>query len=273
MKTIKAFLDTPNSGKIAAFIAAVIVMGLLASSSMGQTAVTEQIQPAESKTFFTQFIIAGGPIVWFILGPMSLICSYLAIDACFCLRRKTLLPAKPITSKDDSQISDAQDMVSKAISSAAVFISDKADKARQAAADSLNEQTNHLLRKIEWFSVFGNVAPMVGLLGTVFGMIKAFNLLGISAGQPRPDQLASAISVALITTFWGLLIAIPALTLHGVFKSQIETVVSEAAVEIDSLLEKLKAPGDNITAQKIDAKQKLNEIQKQLNKSSAMKKV
>ena len=270
MKLTKAFLNTTGCRKAAVFLAVIILMGLFASSSVAQTDAIEQVQAARSKTFFTQFIIAGGPIVWFILGPMSLLCSYLAIDACFCLRRKNLLPTKAINNPGPS---DAQDLVSRAISNAAGFINSNTDKARNAAADSLGEQTDKLLRKIEWFGILGNVAPMVGLLGTVFGMIKAFNLLGISAGQPRPDMLASAISVALITTFWGLLIAIPALTLHGVFRSHIETVVSEAATQIDVLLEKLKTPGDNISAQKTDAEQKLRDLQKRLNKNRIMTKV
>ena len=267
MKLIKAFLNTTGCRKAAVFLAVVILMGLFASSSVAQTDAIEQVQAARSKTFFTQFIIAGGPIVWFILGPMSLLCSYLAIDACFCLRRKNLLPAKAINNPGPF---DAQDLVSRAISNAAGLVG---DKAQRAASDSLGEQTDKLLRKIEWFAVLGNVAPMVGLLGTVFGMIKAFNLLGISAGQPRPDMLASAISVALITTFWGLLIAIPALTLHGVFRSHIETVVSEAATQIDVLLEKLITSGDNIPAQKTAAERKLRDLQKRLNKSRIMTKV
>ena len=263
-------MKTTNWHKIGVFLTIIIVMCIFANSSMGQTDSIEQVQAVTGRTFFTQFIIAGGPIVWFVLGPMSLLCSYLAIDACFSLRRKNLLPAGPITNPNHS---NGQDLVSKAVSNAACFINSNADKARNAAADSLNEQTDKLLRKIEWFGVLGNVAPMVGLLGTVFGMIKAFNLLGISAGQPRPDMLASAISVALITTFWGLLIAIPALTLHGVFRSHIETVVSEAATRIDALLEKLKTSRDYVGTQKIDAEQKPGDLQKRLNKSRIMTKV
>ena len=270
MKITKAFLNTTASRKVGVFLAIIILMGLFANSSMAQTELAQQVQPAKNKTFFTQFIIAGGPIVWFILGPMSLIGCYLAIDAGFSLRRKNLLGDKSI---DSPAPSDEQDLVSIALLNAASFINNNMDKARKAAADSLGEQTDKLLRKIEWFAILGNVAPMVGLLGTVFGMIKAFNLLGISAGQPRPDMLASAISVALITTFWGLLIAIPALTLHGVFRSHIETIVSEAAAKIDRTLEKNETTIDDIPMQKMDTEQKLSDLQKRLNKNRIMTEV
>jgi hypothetical protein len=80
---------------------------------------------------------------------------------------------------------------------------------------------------------------MVGLFGTVFGMIQAFNLLGIAEGRPAFDQLAGAISVALVTTFWGLMVAIPALVCYSIFRSRIEAYIGEAAVETDVLLGQL----------------------------------
>ena len=102
--------------------------------------------------------------------------------------------------------------------------------------ESLQEQAMTLFRRIEWLNIIGNVSPMVGLFGTVLGIIKMFNSLALAGGQPHPSQLAGGISVALVTTFWGLLIAIPALTVHGFFQNRIETLVSEAAVEGETIL-------------------------------------
>ena len=67
-------------------------------------------------------------------------------------------------------------------------------------------------------------------------MIKLFNAVVISGGQPSPVQLADGISVALVTTFWGLFIAIPALAIHGVFRNRIETLVNEAVGEADDII-------------------------------------
>jgi biopolymer transport protein ExbB/TolQ len=110
---------------------------------------------------------------------------------------------------------------------------------RQMAEESVQEQCFALMRKAEWCGLIGNVAPMVGLFGTVYGMIQAFNILGISSGQPAPGQLAGSISVALVTTFWGLLVAIPALFLAGFFRTRVEGFASEAAVEVEALLERI----------------------------------
>ena len=92
------------------------------------------------------------------------------------------------------------------------------------------------MQKAQWCQIMGTVAPMVGLFGTVFGMIQAFNLLGQGAEGPRYELLADAISVALVTTFWGLLVGIPALFFYGLFQTRIEAFISEAAIETDVLL-------------------------------------
>ena len=96
------------------------------------------------------------------------------------------------------------------------------------------------MRKIEWLSLIGNVSPMVGLFGTVFGMIKLFDTIVVAGGQPQPAQLAGGISVALVTTFWGLSIAIPALAIYGVFRNRIETLVSDAVIEAENIMPKIR---------------------------------
>ncbi|HLB73943.1 MAG TPA: MotA/TolQ/ExbB proton channel family protein, partial [Sedimentisphaerales bacterium] len=59
-------------------------------------------------------------------------------------------------------------------------------------------------------------------------------------GQPQPVQLADGISVALVTTFWGLLIAIPALAVHGVFQNRIEALVNDAVMQAESIMPEIR---------------------------------
>jgi biopolymer transport protein ExbB len=206
-----------------------------------------------SRTYYTQFFAAGGPIVWFILLPMSVMALYFIVELSLATRRKRLLAA---TAAGDmftaalhhgaeclpSRFGKRTDMVSRAVCAAyekTAKIQSSVSLRTQIAAETMQEQAMHLLRRSEWCSLLGAVAPMVGLFGTVVGMIDAFNQLGITAGQPKPAQLASAISVALITTFWGLLVGIPSLFMHGLFRMRIEGLVSEAAVEVETLLQRL----------------------------------
>lgn len=201
-------------------------------------------------TFFSQFVIAGGAIVWFVLLPMSVVMLYLVVTLCLTISRKKLLPSGVAENiaRDAERLGTAglgvkmtgrSDLISRAIGRTIIksrYLSTDSDHIQRLGMESIQEHAMSLFRGVEWCNIIGNVAPMVGLFGTVFGMIKAFNILGIAGGQPRPDQLAAAISVALVTTFWGLLIAIPALTMHGIFRSRIESLASEAAVEVEALL-------------------------------------
>jgi biopolymer transport protein ExbB len=88
----------------------------------------------------------------------------------------------------------------------------------EAIEEAGNEQMVTFMRPINYLSMIGSIAPMLGLLGTVSGMIKAF--ANISAGgMGKPELLAGNIGEALITTAAGLIIAIPAMLAYFVFKN------------------------------------------------------
>jgi biopolymer transport protein ExbB len=253
------------------------------------TIAAASVPDGTNNTFFSQFVVAGGPIVWFILLPMSVFTTYLAIYLSIVVRRKRLLPdniASTITSiamktgtaRLRAQIASWPDLLSTAViyalsRSESTFSDRKLIK--NLAAESIQEQSLCLLRRIEWCSIIANVAPMVGLFGTVFGMIKAFNILGIAAGQPRPDQLAAAISIALITTFWGLLIAIPALVIHGLFRTRLEAIVDEASLELENLFRQITfvtaPPKPLIDQPSLGTKQNLRRLVKEIKQKKTKK--
>jgi biopolymer transport protein ExbB len=88
----------------------------------------------------------------------------------------------------------------------------------EAIEEAGNEQMVTFMRPINYLSMIGSVAPMLGLLGTVSGMIKAFQTIS-AGGMGKPELLAGNIGEALITTAAGLIIAIPAMTAYFVFKN------------------------------------------------------
>ncbi len=237
--------------KIAGLVIAFAVVLAVIVSMMGNSFEVGTIQAGRTQTFFEQFIIAGGPIVWFVLLPMSLITVYLVVEHSFTVRRKKLLPSgigadivKIIRQFGHRQlevrIAGRNDFVS--IATVKAVTQGRGDwfRMRNVLAESLQEQALRLLRKIEWVNLIGNVSPMVGLFGTVYGMIKLFNAIVTAGGQPQPAQLAEGISVALVTTFWGLFIAIPALAIHGVFRNRIETLVNDAVVEAENIMPEIR---------------------------------
>jgi biopolymer transport protein ExbB len=107
---------------------------------------------------------------------------------------------------------------------------------RAAAEEAGEEQTGRLYRKTEVLNVIGAISPMLGLTGTVLGMIKSFNVIAATGGTARPDQLAGGISEALITTLMGLLVAIPTMVFFSYFRNRIDSLVAEAGKRVEQLL-------------------------------------
>jgi len=98
------------------------------------------------------------------------------------------------------------------------------------------ELTTMRLRRVEYLNVLGQVSPMIGLFGTVYGMILAFRAIVIAGGNADPVLLAGGISTALTTTFWGLVVAIPALAGYAVVRNKIDAFTSEATLAAEEML-------------------------------------
>ena len=81
---------------------------------------------------------------------------------------------------------------------------------------------------------------MLGLFGTVYGMILAFQSIVTSGGNADPVLLAGGIGTALVTTFWGLVVAIPALAGYAVLRGRLDATLAEALSEAETLVEKFR---------------------------------
>jgi len=101
----------------------------------------------------------------------------------------------------------------------------------QAILDTGERVANQLRRYLRVINGVATVCPLLGLLGTVVGMISAFNSIATSQAMGRPELLANGISEALITTAAGMSVAIPALTFYLFFVSRVDQLI----VEIDAL--------------------------------------
>ena len=109
-----------------------------------------------------------------------------------------------------------------------------------------SEITSERFRQIEPLNVLGQVAPMIGLFGTVYGMIVAFGSIVASGGNADPVALAGGIGTALVTTFWGLLVAIPALAGYAMLRNRVDALEGEAEGKVLEFLDRFnpdkKAP-------------------------------
>jgi len=116
----------------------------------------------------------------------------------------------------------------------------EAEFGREAMLHALDqaceEFTAERLRRVEILNVVGGVAPMIGLFGTVYGMILAFREIVAAGGTPDPVGLAAGIGTALTTTFWGLIVAIPALGGYALIRNTIDALTSEATLEAQDII-------------------------------------
>jgi biopolymer transport protein ExbB len=99
----------------------------------------------------------------------------------------------------------------------------------KAMEDALQAQAARIFRKIELLSVIANVSTMLGLFGTVVGLVLAFKRVADTQGVARAADLAGGIYLALMTTIEGLAIAIPCVAAHALFKYRTDQLAAEAA--------------------------------------------
>ena len=105
----------------------------------------------------------------------------------------------------------------------------------QAVLDAGERESNKLRRYMRLLSAISNVAPLLGMLGTVMGMIQSFNDISGAQAMGRPEQLAGGIGQALLTTAAGLLVAIPAYLLYMYFLGRTD----QLTMEMDSFAQQL----------------------------------
>lgn len=124
------------------------------------------------------------------------------------------------------------------------------DNVREVAQAEGSRQAGLLSSRITYLADIGSIAPMVGLLGTVVGMIKAF--LEISAGEVagvKQMGLAEGVSEALIATAGGLAISIPAFVFYSIFRGRVQKYVSEMEAAATHLMALLHAQSERQPAQ------------------------
>lgn len=119
--------------------------------------------------------------------------------------------------------------------------------AKQAGREAMHEASNlgaseahaHWSRRVEPLAIIGNLAPLVGLAGTVWGMILAFASLSAAGGRASPTELSLGISKALMHTLLGLMLAIPALAFAAFFRARIERAIGRAIVVCAEAVDRL----------------------------------
>ena len=110
------------------------------------------------------------------------------------------------------------------------------EKAVQTMQDVGQEETMKLEHQIGYLALVGNLAPMVGLFGTVVGMIASFQVIAAGGATPSPQKLAEGIATALFTTMIGLTIALPSLAIYDIIKNRLARFILEIGIISDNYI-------------------------------------
>jgi biopolymer transport protein ExbB len=113
----------------------------------------------------------------------------------------------------------------------------------QRASELANEgATMEMEHRTTYLATVGTLGPMIGLVGTVYGMIIAFRVIASEGSTPQADHLAAGISTALYSTLFGIAISIPAIFFYAMFRNRIARLSLEVGMTAEPLLEQF-APG------------------------------
>lgn len=194
----------------------------------------------------TDFILAGGPFMWPLLACSVLIIT-ISVERLWFLQERLVTPngltnqivnlfnKNLINHKQSTEIAELS-----SLGFLLVSVIQYKDLPRQNLESKIEEKAIEvkflLERNLNMLGTIATISPLLGLLGTVVGMITAFTGLTETSGA-NPDLLAQGISQALITTAFGLFIAVPGLVLHKYFEHKVSFLLISLQVEVSRFID------------------------------------
>jgi biopolymer transport protein ExbB len=196
-------------------------------------------------------LIKKGGIVGFMIILLSFVAVGLIIDYSLTIRKSKLAPLKDIEelknlirNKKFTEIKKLDQEKTSFLAHVVIAGLKEANLGYQTMIKAMEDASEALsagiARKIEHLNVIGNISPMMGLLGTVIGMLRCFNEISQATGAIEPKQLAGGIFEALITTCMGLVVAIPSLYFYALFKNRVDEITGEASLAAEELVTSFK---------------------------------
>ncbi len=117
-------------------------------------------------------------------------------------------------------------------------------EAMQEVGEVENMKLDH---RLSYISLIGTISPMLGLLGTVDGMVQSFSVIASSVTTPKPSELAEGITIALMTTLVGLVLAIPAIAVYHFVRNRIAQLVLEVGIVSERIMSKFPGAPQPLT--------------------------
>jgi biopolymer transport protein ExbB len=200
---------------------------------------------------FLAFVFWAQPFLFFIILLMSIFLGYCIINGFLLLQIEKVIPV-PVATRLEQHVKDKQykeayeaiktdgSLFSKALRSGIEQLSQGWEQAMDTMLGTIEDWKISIEHRITPIAVFGQLGPMIGLFGTVYGMIRAFMTLS-AGGQPKPSVLAGEIAIALVATMEGLVLALPAIWFYAVLKNKVQRLVFDVENLSETYLRKFAA--------------------------------
>jgi len=223
---------------------------VLVAPSFAQDAADAAASDGESTLTVGGLIKASGIFGWLII-LLSIVALALVIENFVSLKRDKLAPPEIIDEIqalfDEDQFQEAMELceneptfLTRVAGAGIAKIGHSFEVIEKSIEEMGDEEAVKLHQKIGWLSLISNVAPMMGLLGTVSGMVLAFNTIATTGGQANPAELANGISQALLTTLFGLVVAIPVTAAFAYMRNNLVRSVIEVGAIVEDLFERFR---------------------------------
>ncbi len=206
---------------------------------------------AESRSFIESVLSDGGAIGWVII-LLSVVTLALVIQFAVNIRAEKICPPELIDEVEalleEDEYQEALELcesepnfVTRSLAAGLPRLNEGYPKVKEAMEAAAGVEAVKLQQTVSWMLFLSNVAPMLGLFGTVFGMIGAFNTIVEMGAKVTPAHLAGGISAALVTTFLGLLVAIPAVTAYQYFRNKATRISIHFAEVLEEMTERFRS--------------------------------
>lgn len=210
-------------------------------------------EPKQEESFLLWLHNASGPFGYCIMLESFILVALIVVNS-MSLRREIFVPSAFVESFEQKlQTKDYQgayelskkdeSFLARILAAGLGRLSRGYDEAVEAMQEVGEEENMSLDHKLSYIGMIGTTAPMFGLLGTVQGMIAAFDVIATSTTSPKPSELARGIQMALVTTLEGLVVAIPAVIAFGIFRNKLARIVLEVGMVSEGLMSRFAAVG------------------------------
>ena len=195
-----------------------------------------------------------GPFYSIVFLALSFTLVALLVMNILTARRESILPAG-LVEGFEAQLNEKQyqaayelaknddSFLGQVLSAGLAKLSSGYQPAIEAMQEVGEEENMKLEHRLSYMALIGTISPMVGLLGTVQGMISSFSVIANSLTTPKPSELAAGISTALFTTLVGLFIAIPAIALYNILRNRVARLVLEVGIVSEGLMSRFSGVG------------------------------